>query len=90
MDKPDMGALVRQVAQEMIAGTRVEMVGPQDGEVLLWLLAQYEEEVARLDALEERWDALLERQAATIAALLEENDTLRAQLFVQDRKAPGP
>ena len=51
MDKPTM-ARFRQYAHEMIAGTRVHLVGPQDGELLLWLLEEQERTSARLDALE--------------------------------------
>ena len=90
-------SILRQWAQECIAGTRTAAAGPELGQALLTLLDIVEGHRPRLIALESRLDdvqALYERligqQRETIEALSADNDALRAKLSLYERKAPPP
>ena len=90
-------SILRQWAQECIAGTRTAAAGPELGQALLTLLDIVKGHRPRLAALESRLDdvqALYERligqQRETIEALSADNDALRAKLSLYERKAPPP
>jgi len=86
--------ILRQRAHEYISGTRTEIGGPEDGHATLALLDILDDHEHRLDAVEVAQadiDAayeLIEQQRLTIEALLDENDDLRAKLYVYERKVP--
>ena len=66
--------IIRQDAQEFIAGTRREMHGPESGHMLLWFLATIEE----WEAYTEEWEA----QRAEIRTMCEERDARLAALAI--------
>jgi hypothetical protein len=90
-------SILRQWAQECIAGTRTAAAGPELGQALLTLLDIVEGHRPRLIALESRledvqalYERLIDQQRATIEALSKDNDALRAKLSVYERQAPQP
>jgi hypothetical protein len=90
-------SILRQWAQECIAGTRTAAAGPELGQALLTLLDIVEGHRPRLIALESRLDdvqdlyeRLIGQQRETIEALSADNDALRAKLSLYERKAPPP
>ena len=90
-------SILRQWAQECIAGTRTAAAGPELGQALLTLLDIVEGHRPRLIALESRLDdvqdlyeRLIGQQRETIEALSADNDALRTKLSLYERKAPPP
>ena len=90
-------SILRQWAQECIAGTRTAAAGPELGQALLTLLDIVEGHRPRLAALESRladvqalYERLIGQQRETIEALSADNDALCTKLSLYERKAPPP
>ena len=90
-------SILRQWAQECIAGTRTAAAGPELGQALLTLLDIVEGHRPRLIALESRledvqalYERLIGQQRETIEALSADNDALCTKLSLYERKAPPP
>ena len=90
-------SILRQWAQECIAGTRTAAAGPELGQALLTLLDIVKGHRPRLAALESRladvqalYERLIGQQRETIEALSADNDALCTKLSLYERKAPPP